>query len=58
MVNETHYKFGAASISEYHWTETHTHPQTKAPGGRDLVLPAEMLHTIYMQRNKGMIFKE
>ncbi len=57
VVNETHHKFGMDSAKGFYWSDTHTHPKTKAPGGRDLVLPAEMLHTIYMQRYCGMLFK-
>ena len=57
VVNETHYKFGATSVSSYSWSETHSHPQSKAPGGRDLVLTSNLLHTIYDQRYHGMIYK-
>ena len=56
VVNETNYKFGATSVSKYSSTK-HSHPQPKAPGGRDLVISSDILHTIYNQRHHGMIYK-
>ena len=57
VINETHFKFGAHPLGKYGTTEQ-VYRFHNNIGGRDTVVSFDILHKVYEQRNKNVMYME